>query len=184
MSGTPPHWEHREIRTVFEGRFFRLQSHRCVHPDTRTEDDFFVVDGPDWVCAFALTKEEELVLVRQYRFGSRALSWEVPAGVIDPGEEPLEAGLRELLEESGYGGGEAQRLGWVHPNPALQVNRCHYVLVRGVQALQAPQWDAYEQMEVHTLPLPEARRWAMEGKITHGLVLAGLFRLQEALGAG
>ena len=101
------------------------------HPVRGTEKEFIVAHAPDWVNVVAVTPEGKIVLVRQFRFGSNALSLEVPGGVMEEGEDPIAAGVRELSEETGYGGGKARLLGSVHPNPAIQDNRCHFVLVEG-----------------------------------------------------
>ena len=130
--------------------------------------------APDWVNVIALTTARELVLVRQFRYGTDEFSLEIPGGMIDPGEDPVAAGLRELREETGFTGGQARLLGGVHPNPAMQNNRCHFVFVEGVVRSAPLDWDENEEMEITTLPVDEVYALAYAGGISHALVLDAL----------
>jgi ADP-ribose pyrophosphatase len=154
-------------------RVLDLKSVRFRHPVRGTEKDFVVMHAPDWVNVVALTPDDRLVLVRQFRFGANALSLEVPGGVIEQGEDPVAAGMRELSEETGYGG-VPRHLGSVHPNPAIQDNRCHFVLVEGAVYKGPMKWDHDEEIEVSTAPVGEVLAWARSGAITHSLTVAAL----------
>lgn len=156
-------------------RVLELKSVRYRHPVRGTERDFVVVDAPDWVNVVAVTADGRIVLVRQFRYGSSELSLEIPGGVVERGEDPLAAGLRELAEETGYSGQGPRLLASVYPNPAIQRNRCHFVLVEGVTGGRGTNWDADEEIEVITAPVPEVLDWARSGRITHSLALCGLF---------
>jgi 8-oxo-dGTP pyrophosphatase MutT (NUDIX family) len=133
-----------------------------------------VIEAPDWVNVLALTPEHELVLVRQFRFGIDNLSLEIPGGMIEPGEDPLAAGLRELREETGYAGARVRSLGSVHPNPAMQNNRCHFVCVEEARRTDGTDWDEDEEIEILTQPVEEVYALARSGGITHALVLDAL----------
>src|SRR5204863_6468129 len=123
------------------------------HPDRAKAQDFFVIDAPDWVNVVALTPGHHLVLVRQFRYGINDFSLEIPGGIIDAGEDPLAAGVRELREESGYVGTAVRLLGSVHPNPAMQSNRCHLVLVENARPVADLEWDPDEEFEIMTKPV-------------------------------
>jgi 8-oxo-dGTP pyrophosphatase MutT (NUDIX family) len=157
---------------------FDLQTVRYRHPMRRTEKDFVVMHAPDWVNVLALTRDSRLVLVRQFRFGIDALSLEIPGGVMEAGEDPVEAGQRELREETGYTGTNARLLGSVHPNPAIQSNRCHLVLVEEAEPTAGLEWDETEEIEVATMPVDELLAHARAGGITHSLMLNALFLLE------
>ena len=92
-------------------------------PDGRPVQSFYVVEAPDWINVIPLTPDNEVLLLRQFRFGVDDFTLEIPGGICDPGEPPLEAAGRELREETGHAAGEIVELGWVHPNPAIQNNR-------------------------------------------------------------
>ena len=137
------------------------------------EKEFTVAHAPDWVNVVAVTPENTIILVRQFRFGSNEFSLEVPGGVIEAGEDPLAAGMRELSEETGYGGA-ARLLGSVHPNPAILDNRCHFVLAENASPKGAVSWDPDEEIQVVTAPVEQALGWARSGVITHALTVAAL----------
>ena len=170
----PSRWEKlghsRQLRT----RIFDVLGVRYRHPVRTTEREFVVVNAPDWVNVVALTRDGHLVLVRQFRFGIDEFSLEIPGGVIESGEDPVVAGLRELREETGFTGAPAKLLGSVHPNPAIQSNRCHFVLVESAARSHELEWDPDEEMHVETRPADEILALARNGCITHGLVLNAL----------
>ncbi|HVU24890.1 MAG TPA: NUDIX hydrolase [Opitutus sp.] len=177
-SPEPARWERLDHTSLARTRVFDVRSVRYRHPPRGSERDFVVIDAPDWVNVIAVTPDGRMVLVRQFRFGVNEFSLEIPGGVMEAGEEPLVAGLRELREETGFAGAPARLLGSVHPNPAIQANRCHFVLVDGAVASAAIAWDADEEIQVTTLPVDEVFALARAGKITHGLVLDALFMFE------
>ncbi len=148
------------------------------HPVRATRRDFVVVNAPDWVNVLAWTADDRLVLVNQFRYGIDACSWEIPGGVIERGEDPVAAGARELLEETGYAGSSARLLASIHPNPAFLANRCHLVLIEDCRLVAPPAWDADEEIEVATPPAADVFARARAGGITHSLVLDALFFLE------
>lgn len=134
----------------------------------------FTFDCPDWCNVVAETPEGDVVLVWQYRFGTDALSLEVPGGIVDPGEAPEAAAVRELREETGYEGTGVERLAVVEPNPALQGNRCHTYLVRGARLLHPTAFDETEDLELVLVPRAELPALLDAGTITHALVVSAL----------
>ncbi|HZP60609.1 MAG TPA: NUDIX hydrolase [Opitutaceae bacterium] len=170
----PHRWEKLGEESLAATRIFNLRRQRYRHPRRGDARDFVVIDSPDWVNVLALTPEKKLVLVSQFRFGIDDFSLEIPGGVIEPGEDPLAGGLRELREETGYAGRNARIIGRVHPNPAIQNNTCHLVLVEEAVPVAAAQWDYDEEIAVSTLPVDEVYALAQAGRITHALVLDAL----------
>jgi 8-oxo-dGTP pyrophosphatase MutT (NUDIX family) len=166
-------------RSLATTRILELRSVRYRSARRGTEGDYTVIAAPDWVNVLALTPAGHLVLVQQFRYGINDLSWEIPGGVIEAGEDPVSAGQRELQEETGYAGGPARLLGSVHPNPAIQNNRCHLVLVENVELRGATAWDHDEDLAVATAPAEEVIAWARSGRITHILVICGLFLFEQ-----
>ena len=173
-SGQPSRWEKLGHRPQLHTRIFDVVGTRYRHPARSTEREFVVINAPDWVNVVALTPDGHLVLVRQFRYGIDEFSLEIPGGVIDTGEDPVVAGLRELREETGYSGAPAKLLGVVHPNPAMQSNRCHFVFVeQAVRAFEL-EWDPDEEIQVTTLPADEVLQLARSGGIVHSLVMNAL----------
>ena len=171
----PSRWEKRATTVVAKTRVLNLLGVRYRHPVRGTEKDFVVVAPSDWCNVLALTHDGRLVLVRQFRFGVDEFSLEIPGGVMEAGENPVEAGLRELREETGFTGTRVRLLGSVHPNPAIQSNRCHFVLVEEAVQSAAFEWDPDEEIAVSTVPVDEVLTHARSGGITHALVLNALF---------
>jgi 8-oxo-dGTP pyrophosphatase MutT (NUDIX family) len=164
-------------------RVWDLRERRYRHPKTGLEGDFFYLDSRDWVIVVARTVAGEFVLVRQFRWGANELSWEFPGGIIDEGEDPVTAGLRELQEETGYVAKSGRLLGRVRPNPAISNNFCHIVLAEDAQlSAGGTDWDEHEEIEVRVLPEATVMNWAREGEIGHALALTGLlfYRLHQS----
>ncbi|AOS43765.1 ADP-ribose pyrophosphatase [Lacunisphaera limnophila] len=176
--GPPRRWQKLREEPHSTTRIFDVVSAIFRHPAREKEQDFIVIKPPDWVNVVALTPAGELVLVRQFRYGINDFSLEIPGGVMDPGEDPVTAGVRELREESGYVGARARLLGAVHPNPAMQSNRCHLVLVEEARRVADLDWDPDEEFEILTRPVAEVFALAAAGGITHAMVLNALLLFQ------
>jgi ADP-ribose pyrophosphatase len=177
MSDTPPppqRWQKLRSEPLATTRIFEVTREIYRHPGRTQEQAFFVINAPDWVNVVALTPEYRLVLVRQFRYGTDDFSLEIPGGIIDAGEDCLAAGVRELREETGFVGDRVRLLGSVHPNPAMQNNRCHLVLVENAHPAAKLDWDPNEEMEITTLPVDEVYTLAYAGGITHAMVLDAL----------
>jgi 8-oxo-dGTP pyrophosphatase MutT (NUDIX family) len=134
------------------------------------------------VNVLALTKSEELVMVRQFRFGTEAFSLEPPGGVIEKGESPVLAGARELKEETGFTGNSSGIIGSVCPNSAIMSNRCHFLLVEEAEKTSHTSFDPHEELETVLVPLEELRNLSQKGKINHSIALNGIFHLLLFLG--
>lgn len=173
-SSHPARWEKLGSELLLRTRVVDVTSVDYRHGPRNSARKFTVINAPDWVNVVALTAAGELVLVRQFRYGIDEFSLEVPGGVIEPGEDPVLAGLRELAEETGYAGPSARLLGSVHPNPAIMSNRCHLVLVENVRPTHELAWDPDEEIQVLTKPVDEVLALARGGGITHSLVLDAL----------
>ncbi len=168
-------WEVLKRDYCLDCRVFSVMRKRFRHPVRRQESDFFVLDAPAWVNVIAVTGDLRLVLVRQFRYGTEDFSLEIPGGMADSGEDPVKAGMRELREETGYVGRTATEIGVVHPNPAIQNNRCHLVLIEGARKEKEIDWDSHEELETVILDVEEAFSLAREGGITHSLVIDAFF---------
>ena len=165
-------WRRIGSRRLQRCRVFDLDRVEFEIPAGGSSREFYVIDAPDWINVIPLTPDEQVVLVRQYRFGVEGFTLEIPGGMCDPGESPLDAARRELHEETGYRAGELESLGWVHPNPAIQSNRCHTFLASGAHAEGIAQPDPDEEFEVVLEPLSRIPALIADGHITHSLVVA------------
>lgn len=169
-------WRAIRSERLHDCRVFDLRRVRFTPPDGRPEADFYVVDAPDWINVVPVTADGRVVLIRQYRFGVRDVTLEIPGGMCDPGEDPATAAARELLEETGYRGSIAP-LGSVHPNPAIQSNRCWTFVARDAERVGDPAPDDHETIEVELHPLDGVPGLIRSGAITHSLVIAAFHLL-------
>lgn len=167
-------WERTESEIVADCRVFRVRRDLNRNPRGRTVHDFYVLEAPDWVNIIPLTARQEVVMIEQYRHGVDAVTLEIPGGIVDPGETPGEAGLREMFEETGYQADEAFYLGRTHPNPAIQSNWVHtYLAPNAVHVGQPEAHDSTEHTLVKLVPLAEVPQLIAAGAITHSLVVVG-----------
>lgn len=165
-------WETESSAVVADYNIFRVRKDHCRSPRTRKAHDFWVLELTDWVNVVALTPDEQLVLVEQYRFGCQRPTLEIAGGTVDAGEAPLCAAARELREETGYVADSIVLLGMVEPNPAIQNNRCYTALALGCRPAGAQELDEREDIVVRTRPLAELPAMLAGGEITHALVWA------------
>jgi 8-oxo-dGTP pyrophosphatase MutT (NUDIX family) len=182
--GRPSRWEILDRTEEAACRVFSVVRKLCRHPVRGREDDFYVLESSDWVNVVAVTPDGRMVLVEQYRFGSEELSLEVPGGLMDLGENPIETAERELREETGFVGRRSRLLGSVRPNPAIQSNQCHIVLIEEAERLVDIDWDENEELAVQLTSVAEVYAMAHSGKITHALALNALFLFQPIWLAG
>jgi 8-oxo-dGTP pyrophosphatase MutT (NUDIX family) len=172
---TPQQWEVVETEELQECKVFAVSRSMARSPRTGEIHPFFRIEAGDWVNVVPITTEDELVLVRQYRHGSREITLEIPGGIVDPGETPAEAAVRELLEETGYRAERVEAIGTVNPNPALFENRCHTFLAPEVVRVAEIQNTQLEETSVELIPMAEIPDQLREGRIDHALVVAALY---------
>lgn len=163
-----------ESRELANTPIFRLHEIEAEHPRTGSRRQYVTLDAPDWVNLVALTPEGQLVLVRQWRHGTRRFELELPAGAIDRGETPEQAAARELLEETGYSAATISRLGEVAPNAAFQHNRCYTVLAEGCVRTGETDFDEGEDIEI-VLCSPSELRAQLGGPVLNAMVFCGLY---------
>lgn len=165
--------EHLQHCKIFDVHRATMES-----PQTGASHPFFRIESPEWVNVVALTAADELIMVRQFRHGSRVITLEIPGGLVDPGEVPMEAGGRELLEESGYRADRLESLGSINPNPALFANRVHMVVALDCEREGEIQNTSTEHTSVELLPLAELPDVLRAGGIDHALVVAALYAFE------
>ncbi len=173
-------WKLIGSRDISDHRIFRIRHDLYRFEPSGAERDFVVLDCPDWVNIIPLTDDGQVVLIRQYRHGTQALSLEIPGGVIDKGETPEAAAVRELREETGYKPLRVSPLGFVSPNPAIQGNRSYSFLAEGCYPAGEAQLETFEQIEVLLKPLDQIPALIRSGEISHCLIIAAFALLQIA----
>jgi ADP-ribose pyrophosphatase len=156
-------------------RVFSIRTDTSISPRTGMEHDFYIIESRDWINVIPLTADHRVVMIRQYRHGSREVTLEIPGGLIDPGDTPEKAAARELLEETGYEAEEYVQIGVVNPNPALFNNRCYTFIARNVQKIRAPMPDQTEDIEVVLMPISDIQELISKGEIDHAMVITAFY---------
>jgi ADP-ribose pyrophosphatase len=172
-------WETLEASPVDDYRIFGVQRMQRRSPRTGAPGTYQVLRMPSWANVVALTPEGEVVLVEQYRHGTDAVTFEIPGGCIEAGEDAARGAARELREETGYVGSDPILLGTVHPNPAIQDNVCTIWLIREARCTAPLELDPGEHIEVHTVSRHEIGQMLRDGRITHALVVAAFYWLEH-----
>lgn len=169
-------WETIKRSPGADYRIFKAEWVERKHPDREKTGDFVVLDSPRWVNIIPITKNKEVVLIEQYRHGVDEITLEVPGGLVETGELPLEAAMRECTEETGYSAREdAVLLGENQPNPAFLTNKCWSYLWQDCEKIKEQKLDGHEDINVLTVPLSEIESCIQSGKIQHSLVLTAFF---------
>ena len=169
-------WSRLDSETVYTCRIFSLRKDRNRSPRDGREHDFFVLDSGDWVNIVPITANDEVVLIHQYRHGIDDITLEIPGGMVDPHDpSPLHAARREMQEETGYDTDDVIPLGAIHPNPAIQGNRCHTFLARNVSKQFETNFDTTEETEVVLVPYRQIPDLVRQGSITHALVVTAFY---------
>ncbi len=148
-----------------------------MNPRTGEPHEMFILEQPNWVNVIPLTADEQVIMIEQWRHGTRSIHLETPGGLMEDGETPEQSAGRELLEETGYEASEVIRLGTVHPNPAIQTNVQHYLLAKNCHKVAEPSLDHAEDIQVKLVPLAEVPHLIETGEISHGIVIGGFYWL-------
>lgn len=162
---------------IFKGRIVRLRVDEAELPNG-THAAREVVEHPGGVCVAALTAQNELLFVEQFRYPYMELVLELPAGKLEFGEDPFEAGKRELQEETGAAATEYQGLGKFYPTPGYCGEIIHMYLAKNL-TFTAQSLDADEFLEVRRIPLEEAFEMVMRNEIRDGKTQVGILKVYQ-----
>jgi 8-oxo-dGTP pyrophosphatase MutT (NUDIX family) len=169
-------WELLEREPLQDCKVFRVTRALVRSPESGEAHPFYSIEADPWVNVVPVTAEGEVVMVRQFRHGTREFTLEIPGGIVDPGEDPALAAARELSEETGYHAAGVRSLGSLNPNPALFGNRVHSFVAEGVVKTGNVRNGPLEQTEVELVPGRDIPGLLLSGEIDHALVVAALQR--------
>ena len=171
----PKAWKKVAVENESDHLIFKLATLKVADPRTGKTYPRVTLDCPDWVNVVALTADDELILIRQFRFGTWKNELEIPGGMLDPGEDSLAAAARELEEETGFKPRHIVPIGITEPNPALQNNRLHHFLATGCTRVHEGEPDESEDIEVLLVPRSRVDELVLKGELSHSLVITALY---------
>lgn len=169
-------WKVLERAPVVTDRWLRLTADRCELADGQIIEPFYVVHDRDWVHVFAQTDDGRVLVVRQYRHAAGALSVELPGGVAEEGESPLDAAKRELLEETGYVSAEWVAVGSMFADPGRQTNSIHVFLAKNARKVAEQDLDHGEELGFDLVTMSEIEQMIAQNDFSHSQHVASFYR--------
>lgn len=176
-------WKLISSEYVFKDEWLTARKDVCERPDGKIIDPYYVLEYANWVSAVALTRDNQVVLIRQYRHAWGDVCLELPGGCVDPADKSMEeAMLRELKEETGYTFNEIESLGIITPNPASNSNHMTIFLVKGGVKTDDQNLDHNEDIEVLLVPLDELLSYVEKGEIHEAMHISCVYKALQRLG--
>jgi 8-oxo-dGTP pyrophosphatase MutT (NUDIX family) len=165
-------WKKISTKIITENKIFGLRENTYLSPKGDSEYPFFLLDTVDWVNIIPMTEDEEVILIKQFRYGNEKITLEIPGGMTDKEDKsPQDAAMRELIEETGYSGNDIIKLGECSPNPAIFNNVLHVYLVRNVIKKFLQNLEYTEDIEIVKININKIHELIKTGKINHALVI-------------
>jgi 8-oxo-dGTP pyrophosphatase MutT (NUDIX family) len=168
-------WQRLSSRYLVKEKWATLRVDTCDLQNGVIKDDYYVLEYPNWVNAIAVTEDNKIIMVRQYRHGADIISLEIPGGVIDGDELPEVAIKRELLEETGYSFKSSELIATLYPNPATATNVTYTYLLKGGVKTHDQHLDEHEILNVEEYTIDEVKQILKDNKIEQALHSAALF---------
>lgn len=169
-------WKVLDSEYLFSRPWLTVRRDRVQLPTGKVHPEYYVLEYPDWINVIAITRDGKFVMVRQYRHGLGIVSTELCAGVAEPGERPIDAARRELLEETGFGGGEWTLNMVISGNPGSTNNLTYSFIARGVERISGQHLDETEDLQVLFLTEDEVRELLDSDNVKQALMAAPLWK--------
>ncbi len=169
-------WKLLQSEMVLDNPWCKVRQDKIELPDGKIIDDFFVNIRPEIVLIVAITSDQEIVFVRQYRYGVNEILLELPGGTFDPEKESAEAAVkREIKEETGYIAKEVMKLATLYDNPVKDTNKIHLFIAENIINSGKQDLDITEEIEIVLIPVESVLDKIIQGEISVAGSVAGLF---------
>lgn len=175
-------WEKISSKYIIRENWATLRVDTCKMPNGTLIPDYYVLEYPDWVNAIALTEDNQVIVVRQYRHAAEEVVLELPGGCIEKDESPEQAVRRELLEETGYKFKEVELLSLLYANPATAKNKTYCYLAKGGKRVAQQNLDRGEEIEIELVSLEKLKELTLDNKFGQALHTSGIFYALLKLG--
>jgi ADP-ribose pyrophosphatase len=176
-------WKTLSSEYLFNDTWLKARKDRCQRSDGKIVDPYYVMEYPDWVTAFALTTDEKVILIKQYRHALGEECIELPGGCVDAADKDYEQAVRrEFLEETGYTFKTAEYLGRTSSNPSTNSNLLHMFLLTGGEKYQEQQLDHNEEIEVLVISIDELKQRLIDNKFIQSMHVTNIFYALQKLG--
>jgi ADP-ribose pyrophosphatase len=177
-------WKILSSEYLFKDTWFTVRKDTCETPEGKIISPYYVYEFPTWVSALAITEDNKVIMVRQYRHAIEETIIEVPGGCVDDTDENYQAAIaRELMEETGYAFKQFNYLGKISPNPSTNNNWMHMFLATGGVKVKEQELDHNEDIEVELMEIEELKQLVEENKIIQALhvctIMYGLAKLPQ-----
>ena len=168
-------WKTLSSHYIHKGPWATLRADKCEMPNGTIVDEYYVLEYPNWANAIAITEDNKIILVRQYRQAAGIIALEIPGGVIENDENPEVGMRRELLEETGYQFDKVELISTIYPNPATSNNITYCYLATGGKKVQEQSLDEHEEIIIEEYTITEVKQLLADNKIAQALHCTGLF---------
>lgn len=177
MTNFPETWKIKQSEHLADCKIFKVRRDLSENSSGK-EGNFYVIENPHWVNVMAMTKDQQIIVIEQFRHGTGEITIEIPGGMVDDGEEPVEAAKRELVEETGFTPREMIPLGKCRPNPAIQDNWLYHFLAVDCEKTHEVEFDSTENVVTRLIDFVEFSDLIATEQITHSAVLVAFLKSQ------
>jgi len=176
-------WKILSSEYLFNDLWFKVRKDKCITPQGKIVDPYYVYEFPTWVTAVALTEDGKVVLEKQYRHALGETCIEIPGGCVDDTDSSLEEAIkRELLEETGYHFSSYEYLGKISANPSTNSNLMHMYLAKGGKKVASQELDHNEEIEIDLVTIDELKQMLRENKIVQAMHVTCIMYALEKMG--